>query len=124
MENAMNQRPQLNCPDCDSSLDRRPFVRAVGATALAAAAGPGLFSPRFAHAAPSDKSEAVGTVARLYAALSDEQKKTVCFPFDHQLRSKISANWHITEPKIESSFYTKDQQALIDEIVRKVTSPD
>ena len=119
----MNQRPAISCSDCETNLGRRTFVRAIGATALAAAAGPALFS-RFVHAAPSEKSEAEGAVARLYGLLSDEQKKTVCFEFENPLRSRISANWHITKPVIESAFYTKDQQALIDEIVRKVTSPD
>lgn len=118
----MTQRPTKPCPDCDSSLNRRTFVKAVGATALAAATAPAIFSPRFAYAAPSDKSEAETTVARFYGSLSDEQKKTICFPFDHELRSRISANWHITKPVIESKFYSKEQQALIDEIVRKVTS--
>src|SRR3954463_8901115 len=123
METAMNQRP-TQCPDCHASLDRRAFVQAVGATALAAAAGPALFSPRFAYAAPSDKSDAEGTVARLYGSLRDEQKKTICFDFDNELRKRINANWHVTKPTIASEFYTKDQQALIDEIVKKFTSPD
>jgi Protein of unknown function (DUF3500). len=119
----MNDRPTISCPDCDSSLDRRTFVRAIGATALATAAGPGLFS-RFAHAAPSDKSDAEGVVGKLYGTLSDEQKKTICFDFDNELRKRINANWLITKPTIGSDFYTKDQQALIDEIVKKVTSAD
>ena len=119
----MNPRPTISCPDCDSNLDRRTFVRAIGATALAAAAGPALFS-RFAHAAPSEKSDAEGVVAKLYGTLNDEQKKTICFDFDHELRKRINANWHITKPTIGSEFYSKDQQALIDEIVKKVTSPD
>ena len=63
-------------------------------------------------------------VGRLFTALSDKQKEMICFPFEHELRQKISANWHITKPSIESDFYSKDQQVLIDEIVRKVTSPD
>src|SRR3954452_12445081 len=119
----MNDPPTISCPDCDSSLDRRTFVRAIGATALAAAAAPSLFS-RFAHAAPSEKSDAEGVVGKLYGTLSDEQKKTICFDFDNELRKRINANWHVTKPTIASEFYTKDQQALIDEIVQKVTSPD
>lgn len=119
----MNERPTISCPDCDSSLDRRTFVRAIGATALAAAAGPSLFS-RFAHAAPSDKSDAEGVVGKLCGTLSDEQKKIICFDFDNELRKRINANWLITKPTIGSDFYTKDQQALVDEIVRKVTSAD
>ncbi|MGE0758539.1 MAG: DUF3500 domain-containing protein, partial [Pirellulaceae bacterium] len=41
-----------------------------------------------------------------------------------ELRSRISANWHITTPGIGDKFYTAEQQKLIDEIVRNVTTPD
>jgi hypothetical protein len=44
-------------------------------------------------------------------------------PFDDPLRSRISANWAITDPAI-GQFFDKDQQALIDEIFRGVTSPE
>jgi hypothetical protein len=55
--------------------------------------------------------------------LKDEQKKVVCFPFDHPLRTKINANWKITEPTI-GEFFSKEQQATLDEIFRGVVSPD
>ncbi|MBI2479858.1 MAG: DUF3500 domain-containing protein [Planctomycetia bacterium] len=48
----------------------------------------------------------------------------ICFPFDHELRSRVNANWHVTKPSIGDDFYTKDQRALIDTIVRNVTSED
>ena len=48
----------------------------------------------------------------------------ICFPFDHELRKKINANWHITKPAIKDSFYTKQQKAMAQEIVRKVLSED
>jgi len=79
---------------------------------------------RSAYAAPTAKSAAETVAGKLYESLSETQKKTVCFAFDNPLRSRISANWHVTEPKIESDFFTKDQQKLVDEIVRKVTSED
>lgn len=120
----MNTRPARPCPDCDSSVTRRDFLRTVGTTAAVAAAAPVLFDSRFAHAAPTPQSGAETAVARFYATLSDEQKKTIVFPFDHDLRKRISANWHITKPLIGDDFYTKDQKALIDEIIRKVTTED
>lgn len=100
------------------NLDRRQFLKAAG---VATAAG---FAPRFAWAAPSRKSDAETHVLKLYQSLSDEQKKTLVFPFEHELRQKISANWHITRPIIREAFYTDDQRQIITDIVKGVTSPD
>lgn len=102
----------------DSVLARRGFLKTV---AVGAAAG---FAPKFAWAAPSPKSAAETQVAKLYQSLSDEQKKTLAFPFDHDLRKKISANWHITKPLIHEDFFTPDQRTIITDIVRNITSPD
>ena len=120
----MQQRPQMSCPDCDGGLTRREFVRAVGGAALAAGAAPFFAVPRSAVAAPSPKSAAETAVKQFYETLTDGQKKTVCFPFDHELRHRISANWHVTDPVIGDDFYSVEQRALIDQIVRGVTSED
>lgn len=117
-----------SCPECDGKQEgkqweRRSFLQAVGGSAAAAVVAPWL-APASATAAPTPSSPAESAVGRLYASLSDQQKSTICFPFDHDLRRNISANWHITKPAISSDFYTKDQQKLVDEIVRNVTSPD
>jgi len=118
-----DERP-IDCPDCREGVSRREFVKAVsGAAALAAG---GLLSPlgaRRAVAGPSSKAAAETTVKRLYDSLKDDQKKAICFPFDHPLRTRINANWAITKPSIEDGF-NKDQQALITEIFKGVTSPD
>ncbi len=73
--------------------------------------------------ASTTKNAAEGAVKRLYDSLKSEQKEAICFPFDHPLRRRISANWAITDTKIEDDF-TTEQQALIDEIFRGVTSPE
>lgn len=75
-------------------------------------------------AAPTAKSSAETAVARFFASLSDEQKKTICFPFEHELRTKINANWHITKPKVGGDFFDKDQQVIVSEIVKNVTSEE
>jgi hypothetical protein len=77
-----------------------------------------------AFAAPSSKSKAETAVARFYDTLTDEQKKQVAFGFDHKNRTKVSANWHIAEPLIGEDFYTKEQQALIDEILKDITTEE
>ena len=79
----MTERKAHTCPDCEAPVDRRTFLKAVGTTAVVAAAAPSLFFPRVCEAAPTPTSGAESAVGRLYAALSAEQKKAVCFPFDH-----------------------------------------
>lgn len=114
------------CPDCDSTntrdFARRDFLRAVGGAALVSATAPLLGSAAFA--APTPKSAAETVAAELFKSLSDEQKKAVCFDFDHELRKRINANWHITKQKIDDAFYSKEQKALANEIVKKVCSED
>ncbi|WP_425613422.1 DUF3500 domain-containing protein [Anatilimnocola sp. NA78] len=120
----MNYKDRSDCSDCNSpsGLDRRDFLRSMGTVALATAAAPLLSNSAFA--APSPKSGAETVAAELYKSLSDEQKKVICFDFDHDLRKKINANWHITKQKIDDSFYTKEQRAMAEQIVRKITSED
>lgn len=118
----IKMKKQTPCPDCrPSDLSRRDFVKAGSAAAVAAS----IATP--ALAAPKDKKKpapAETFVAELYESLSDKQKSTICFDFDHQLRSKISANWHITKPVIDDDFYTDAQRDLIGKIVKGVTSED
>lgn len=92
--------------------DRRAFLKtaALGAVALAAPA-----------ATKNHTSETL--VTSLYKTLTPEQKKVIHFPFDHELRSKVDNNWHITPTRI-SQFFNPDQQAMVEEIFRKLHNPD
>ena len=107
----------ISCPDCDShavELDRRHFLAAAGAAATLAAL------PRIVLAddKTSDKATPETLVKKLYETLNDEQKKVIAFDWDHQdpklglLRTRVSNNWHITQPQIAGDFYTKDQQEI------------
>jgi hypothetical protein len=119
----MNEpKKRIACPDCHADWSRRDFLATAGAAALALGAAPVLGARGFA--APNPKSAAETTVGRFYGTLSDEQKKAICFPFDHELRSKLNANWAITEPSIHDDFYSDEQRKLIDDILRGVTSED
>lgn len=91
--------------------DRRLFLKtaALGAAALAVQAGA--------------KNEPETLVTTFYKTLTAEQQKVICFPFDHELRSKVDNNWHITPMKI-GQFFTPDQQAMVEEIFRKLHNPD
>jgi hypothetical protein len=126
------------CPDCASSeggLGRRDFLRTVGVAAAAATAST---LPLFATAAkpittPSKTSAAETAVKGLYEALTDAQKKEVCFAWDFVettgkkrglLRTHVSNNWQITEPHIRSEFFTKKQQMIIHDIWKGIINPE
>jgi hypothetical protein len=111
------------CCNDDLFFNRRGFLQTVGTTAAGVAAA-SLWTPVGAWAAPTPQSAAETAVGRLYQSLSDAQKKTIAFSFDHELRKKINANWHITKPLIKDDFYTAEQRATITEIVKNITSPD
>ena len=102
----------MRCLDCEG-VDRRKFltVAAMGTVGLAAAPKPKV----------SGASETL--VTTLYKSLSEEQKKTVAMPFDHALRSKVDANWHITPARVGKSF-SPDQRAMIEEIFRGLHNPE
>ena len=120
------------CPDCDDNgIDRRSFLRVAGG--VAAAASLPLFATARAVAAPSRKSAAETAVKGLYATLTDEQKKVVCFDWDYKdlkdpkrglLRTFVSNNWQITEPHIRSKFFDKKQQDIIHDIFKGMINPD
>lgn len=117
----MNPIQRSHCPDCEP-VARRDFLKAVSGAALATAASPLLTSGLYA--APTPKSSAETVASELFNSLSSEQKGVICFPFDHELRKRINANWHITKPNIKDEFYTKQQRAMNQEIVRKILSED
>ena len=118
---------KMAAPDCSicSSVSRRDFVKTVGRGALAgtvpligrtaAAAGP-------AQAGPSPSAAAETAVARFYKTLNPEQRKLICFPFDHQLRKRVGNNWHIVKPTIDD--LTSEQKALCQEIMKNLCSED
>jgi hypothetical protein len=120
----MTDQPRTACPDCNDGLSRRDFVRMVTGTALAGGLLPlGAATSGFAADEKRAGGSAESAVQRFYTTLTPKQKEVMCFPFDHALRNKINANWAITKPTIDE-FYTNDQKAILDEIVRGVLSPD
>jgi hypothetical protein len=129
----MDKSKKVICPDCGdevevaSGVDRRAFLGTVGAAAVAGTL-PLWATPRVS-AAPTANSSAERLVKVLYEKLSDDQKKTVCFDWDHKdarglLRTHVSNNWQITKPTIDSNYYNKEQKELIFEIFKSVFNPD
>ncbi len=129
VEKEMVMEREFRCPDCDSeTLSRRHFVQAVGATAAAAS---------FASLRPialaqdekpkADKPETLSK--KLFNTLTPEQKKEICFDWDHQregkpLRLHVSNNWSITNPKLMSGFFTSEQQEIVEALFWGLYSPE
>lgn len=101
-----------------SHMNRRRFLETASVVTAVATISPRLF------AAPTRTSSAETAVQEFYESLTDQQKSQICFGFDHQLRNKINANWHITKPTIGLDFYTDQQRSMIDNILRGITSDD
>jgi len=124
------------CSDCESfgyDLNRRDFVRAAGATAAAVSLGS---LPTYG-AAPSPQPELLA--ARLFQSLNDEQRQKICFAWDYEddrglLRTHVSNNWSIIPAPegqrnphpfgVGSSFFTKDQQEMIEAIFFGLYNPE
>lgn len=123
----MQQNPSPSCPECDGP-DRRDFLRtlALGGAALTA----GSTSLLLPASAADDKkpmprvtnSVAEDLVKELYAGLSDKQKKAVVKPWSHPKRKSVNPN-HALDKTI-GSVYTKEQQDLVQKIVRAIASDD
>src|ERR1043165_4071822 len=110
----MNTSP-ASC-DCLESFTRRRFLQTTLAGAAALSTGPLI-------AAPTANSKAETLSAQFYKTLTETQRAAVCFPFEHELRSRVDNNWHITKPTLANAF-TPDQQAMVREIFRNLRSPE
>lgn len=111
------------CLDCNNSpVNRRDFIKSAAVVGVAtASANLATGIPAVAKEAPSVASETL--VQQLYGTLNDKQKKACVFPFDHELRSAVDNNWHITKARLGKDF-DKDQQDLVRQIFNGLHSPE
>jgi len=111
-----------------ASVGRRRFMQRAGGSALVAAVGWPSLVARAARPSSASKPESI--VRLLYESFSPRQRETVCFDWDYQdqqrglLRTRVSNNWMITPPTINSEFYNAEQRAMIRAIVQGVIQPD
>ncbi|MCH7228884.1 DUF3500 domain-containing protein [Haloferula sp. A504] len=103
-----NRRPDSDSPQLAS---RRSFIQTAGLAA--GAIGAGGIVPAFANDTPA-KSPSETLVKTFHDSLSEEQRRLMCFAFDHKLRFDVDNNWHITKARVKD--FTRDQQAMIKEI--------
>lgn len=105
-------------------LHRRTVLQGLGGTALAAATG---LWPRAALAARAGSAEALA--AELLGTLDEAQRAELAFPWNHVdgdrglLRARVSANWNVTRPSVDSDFFTADQRASIRAIYEALIDP-
>jgi hypothetical protein len=119
-----NPALRLTCPDCEGGFTRREFLKAgAGAVAAVALAPSVLRAVDAAPAAPAAKASSETLVAQLYKSLKEEQRKAICFPFDHPKRNDVDNNWFIVKEKVKS-FFDNDQQALIRDIFMSMHSEE
>ena len=105
-------------------LDRRRFLQSLGGTAVIAAT---LGWPTRGLATATDSPEALAR--ELHRILSAAQRAEIAFPWDHVdgdrglLRARVSANWNVTAPELDSDFFTRDQRALVRAIFEGLIDP-
>lgn len=104
-------------------VDRRAFTRAVAAASVAAAL-PGRALQAAVFSGPSRTSAAETAVTEFYQSLSGDQKKVICLPFGNAKRTRISANWHITDPILGDDFFSDKQREMVGRIVRGLCSEE
>lgn len=109
--------------------ERRQFLATGGAALLATATG--LVLPRNVEAAVTPpktprlprSADSETLVQQLHSSLSERQRSAICLDFDHPLRRKVDANWHITAARINQDF-NADQQDLIRQIFLRLHSEE
>lgn len=123
----MQRDTHVECPECAPAPARRRFLVTAGAAVAAMAGGALGLDRALAAVDPLPKGTKVApaetTVQRLYESLTAAQRQAVVMPFDHPLATKISANWQIV-PQTIGEFFNNDQQRMIHEILRGVTSEE
>ena len=109
-------------------LDRRTFIKSASTAAAATAAiSTNGYSEPVKATVPTSAESLVG---RLYGTFSDEQRKKICFGWDHQhdkrglLRTFVANNWNITEPEINDDFYSDEQRELITDVFESIIHPE
>ena len=131
------------CPDCELDtdfnshhLDRRRFLHATGGTALVAAAVPATLLSSTTRAAVDVKASPESLVKKLYESMNEKQRAGVCFDWDYVktfksginkkglLRTRVENNWQVSNQKINSDFYTTDQQEMIRTIFEGLYNPE
>jgi len=120
----VSESRRSTCPDC-GEWSRRNFLKTVGGAVAVGVLPIGRLPLHSAEAAPK-AGAAESHLKLLYETLKPEQKKIMCFPFEHELRRKVANNWDIVEPDVGAigKLYSADQKELLHKIFQGVTSEE
>ncbi|MBX9583991.1 MAG: DUF3500 domain-containing protein [Gemmataceae bacterium] len=120
-----------SCPECEAGpvappvLDRRLFLRAVGTSAVALAAGR-LTPAARARAEAARQAEAM--VRELVAGLSADQRKKLVLPWDHKQANGTPTRLGMYNAPVGDSVihkeYTKPQAELLAKLFRSLCNGD
>lgn len=125
-------KPKVNCPDCSTEnvSPRRAFLRSAGSVAVAAGFTGHTLPNVMAEEVASAKTEPESAVRALLATLNESQRSKICFDWDHVdndhglLRTHVANNWNITDPEINSKFFTDEQRDMIRSAFEGIIHPD
>ncbi|MDA0837065.1 MAG: DUF3500 domain-containing protein [Planctomycetota bacterium] len=104
-------------------LNRRSFIQTASAGAACLLTGASVSQAKEASTPES-------MVKVLYDGLSTVQREVLCFEWDHidsslgLLRTRVSNNWHVTEPTINSDFFTQEQRQQVRTIFEGIIRPE
>jgi hypothetical protein len=113
-----------------SGPTRRDFLQTSASTALGLGlAGTLPLGNLWAKEAAAEAAAPESLVKTLYETLSPGQKEAICFDWDHKdegrglLRTRVSANWDITDKFVDSDFYKPEQREMIRKIFEGIIDP-
>lgn len=98
-----------------SRFSRRDFLSTSAGTLAS------LIAQGQSHAASQPTGETL--VQQLHGSLTEEQRKVICFDFNHELRSKVDNNWHIVKTPI-GQLFKPDQVDLVKQIFTRLHSEE
>jgi Protein of unknown function (DUF3500) len=102
-------------------MSRRTFVQAAAVWPVVGCRRSVTPPPSYGQRSELDAAVAV---ARLHGSLSTEQSLALVFPFEHERRTRVDANWSVTSPDIEDDFFSTEQRWLIDQALRGLLSEE
>jgi hypothetical protein len=136
-------RKPNTCPDCEldsglnfQNVDRRKFLKTTGSVAVVSAALPATLLSAAPQAVDDPQATPETLVKQLYDSMNEKQRAGVCFDWDQLktfksgiskeglLRTRVENNWQVTDKKINSKFYTADQQEIIRAIFDGLYNPE
>jgi 3-hydroxymyristoyl/3-hydroxydecanoyl-(acyl carrier protein) dehydratase len=104
-------------------FNRREFIKTASAGAACLLTG-----------TPVSQAKEAGSpetmVKVIYDGLSADQRKLLCFDWDHidgsrgLLRTRVANNWHITKPTINSEFFAREQRQQIRAVFEGIIRPE